>query len=166
MGCGKFETDNDLIASLTQLSADIGKLDKFTNGDEGQVVSLGGKDTPSIRNLVHKIKLAADSAVALATAQADRSTQASVDSCACALQAQESVEEALHIVQNIPGFLNNVHAIFGLRLEEGILVCHKFEQGEVANLSEYEFFDVLPVEASFSMVGGSLVLELPFTPGP
>ena len=166
MGCGKFETENDLIASLTQLSTDIGKLDKFTNGDEGQVVSLGGKDTPSIRNLVHKIKLAADSAVALATAQADRSTQASADSCACALQAQESVEEALHIVQNIPGFLNNVHAIFGLRLEEGVLVCDKYETGEVANIGDYDYFDVLPTEAYFELIDGSLLLVLPFTPTP
>ncbi len=50
--CGKLE---EVLESIFQIPVDAAKLDKWVNGGEFETVILGGKEVPTLRNLVRQI---------------------------------------------------------------------------------------------------------------
>lgn len=50
--CGKLE---EVLESIFQIPVDAAKLDKWVNGGEFETVVLGGKEVPTLRNLVRQI---------------------------------------------------------------------------------------------------------------
>lgn len=50
--CGKLE---EVLESIFQIPVDAARLDKWVNGGEFEIVMLGGKEVPTLRNLVRQI---------------------------------------------------------------------------------------------------------------
>ena len=50
--CGKLE---EVLESIFQIPVDAARLDKWVNGGEFETVMLGGKEVPTLRNLVRQI---------------------------------------------------------------------------------------------------------------
>lgn len=50
--CGKLE---EVLESIFQIPVDVAKLDKWINGGEFETVVLGGKEVPTLRNLIRQI---------------------------------------------------------------------------------------------------------------
>lgn len=149
----------------TTFDRTVMQIQQLNEGVERAVkVPINSEETPEEwMGRLFEVEAVATSSATLATTQADRSEECADTSCECAMQAQGSADEAKHIAESLPGFANNAHCFWGLRMEKGHLVGHRYEQGETIRVADYNMAFLLPAGARFYFEDNNLMLEMPFT---
>ena len=161
-------SDSGEVPSAEGLYAVVRDIAEQAQAAAQQAEEASQRTITAVEQLESMAEAAGDEQVARVQEEGDTQIQLAADqaslACECAADAAEQAEAARHAVSSIPGFADNRHAIFGLAVDGNLqLTVNKYEEGETANLNDYDFWGVLPAEARFTMSGGALILELPFS---
>jgi hypothetical protein len=100
----------------------------------------------------------------LARSEADNARREAINSKIYAKESKDARDETRNMLEMAPGIIGNQYAFFGLSVHNFDLVVEKGVGGEVIDLSQFDYWFVLPDQTRFGIDNnGNLTIKLPIT---